>query len=69
MKLKFIFPALVLLFSWSCASVKTLPHEVGNTAYDFSLPDQNGDTVKLSEVLARYRGAVIAFYPKDDSMR
>jgi peroxiredoxin len=37
------------------------------TAQDFTLPDSNGKLVKLSDVLKDYRGAVIAFYPKDDS--
>ncbi len=53
----------------ACASsgVKKLPHNVGNRAFDFTLPDQKGDNVSLSGLLAGYRGAVIAFYPKDDS--
>jgi hypothetical protein len=55
-------------FIWGCASnggmASNSAHE---TALDFSLPDQNGNTVMLSQVLENYNGAVIAFYPKDDS--
>jgi peroxiredoxin len=39
----------------------------GETAYDFTLPDQNGKLLKLSDVMKEYRGAVLAFYPKDDT--
>ena len=38
-----------------------------NKAHDFTLPDQEGRQVTLSEAVKGYRGAVIAFYPKDDS--
>ncbi|MEZ4579194.1 MAG: hypothetical protein R2875_14670 [Desulfobacterales bacterium] len=31
------------------------------------LPDQNGEMVTMSTVLEEYNGAVLAFYPKDDS--
>lgn len=43
------------------------PHNVGDVAEDFTLPDQNEGPVTLSEVLDGRRGAVIAFYPKDDT--
>ena len=36
-------------------------------AHDFMLPDQDGRMVRLSDVLDVHSGAVIAFYPKDDS--
>ena len=39
--------------------------EVGNPAPDFSLTDQNGDTVTLSEL--RGSPVVLYFYPKDDT--
>ncbi len=39
----------------------------GAIAPDFTLPDHDGRMIALSEVLAVSRGAVIAFYPKDDS--
>ena len=38
-----------------------------STAQDFTLPDQNGKVVTLTDILKDYRGAVLAFYPKDDS--
>lgn len=37
------------------------------TAYDFTLFDQEGKSWKLSEVLKDYRGVILAFYPKDDT--
>ncbi len=46
-------------------------HGAGNGALeiapDFTLADQNGDPVTLTEVLEDHRGAVIVFYPKDDT--
>jgi hypothetical protein len=66
---KLIF--LVLMFSVlsACSSfdVKKTSHMPGETAYDFTLPDQNGKLLKLSDVMKEYRGAVLAFYPKDDT--
>lgn len=38
---------------------------VGSVAPDFTLPDQNGTPITLSEVLADHRGAIVAFYPQD----
>jgi len=42
-----------------------MPISAGNTAPDFTLPDENGITRKLSD----YRGqpVVLYFYPKDDT--
>jgi len=40
--------------------------QVGNPAPDFSLPDQNGQPVRLTDVLQR-AWAILFFYPKDDS--
>ena len=39
--------------------------EVGQTAPDFTLPDQNGDEVKLSSF--RGKKVVLYFYPKDNT--
>ena len=39
--------------------------QIGDPAPDFSLPDQNGEMVKLSSL--RGRRVVIYFYPKDDT--
>jgi hypothetical protein len=38
---------------------------VGDTAPDFTLKDQEGSSVTLSEILKQHSGAIIAFYPKD----
>jgi cytochrome oxidase Cu insertion factor (SCO1/SenC/PrrC family) len=53
----------------ACASIngQKMPHAQNAAVPDFTLPDQNGNLVKLSDVLKDYRGAVLAFYPKDDS--
>lgn len=40
--------------------------KVGSTAPDFSLPDQDGQTVHLYDVLKEH-WVVLFFYPKDDS--
>lgn len=39
--------------------------EAGDTAPDFTLPDQTGAPVTLSEVAQGHRGVIVAFYPKD----
>jgi peroxiredoxin Q/BCP len=39
--------------------------EVGQTAPDFELPDQNGEPVRLSEL--RGQKVVVYFYPKADT--
>lgn len=41
------------------------PLPVGSTAPDFTLPDQNGNTVKLSDL--RGKNVVLVFYPGDDT--
>jgi peroxiredoxin len=38
---------------------------VVNTSPDFTLKDQEGNSVTLSEILKRQNGVIIAFYPKD----
>ena len=60
---------IVVSFLTGCASLNTpsQPHGVNHKAYNFQLPDQNGNQVKLTEVLDNNKGAVIAFYPKDNS--
>lgn len=59
----------VLLATVACASSDEQQAAVvsGAGAPDFALPDQDGRMVRLSGVLDTYDGAVIAFYPKDDS--
>ena len=42
-----------------------MPLQIGDSAPDFTLPDQNGDPVSLSSL--RGRRVVIYFYPKDDT--
>ena len=39
--------------------------EVGQTALDFELPDQNGEPVRLSEL--RGQTVVVYIYPKADT--
>lgn len=39
--------------------------DVGQSAPDFTLPDENGDLVRLSDL--RGRKVVLYFYPKDDT--
>lgn len=64
----FILMAIVL-GACSSGNVKKTSSVPENTAYDFELPDQNGKVIKLSSILKKYRGAVIAFYPKDDTKK
>ena len=68
---KFILYFFVIIFLGSCTSgnIKKTSSAADNTAYDFTLPDQNGKLIKLGDVLKEYRGAVIAFYPKDDTKK
>jgi peroxiredoxin len=66
---KLVLFLIILAFLSACSSsdVKTTPHQVGDRASDFTLPDQDGNMVTLSEVLEDHRGVILAFYPKDDS--
>jgi hypothetical protein len=68
---KFILYIFLITFLGSCSSgnIKKTSPVADNTAYDFTLPDQNGKLIKLGDVLKKYRGAVIAFYPKDDTKK
>ena len=69
---KLFFLIVIALFIGGCAASRTpdtpsaMESDHGN-APDFTLPDQNGERVTLSTVLEKYDGAVLAFYPKDDS--
>ncbi len=66
-KLVLFFIILDFLSACSSAGVKKTPHQVGDRATDFTLPDQDGNMVTLSEVLEDHRGVILAFYPKDDT--
>lgn len=68
-KIIFIIFTGIILGSCSLVDVKKTSSVPGDTVYDFTLPDQNGKLIKLSNVLRDYRGAVIAFYPKDDTKK
>ncbi len=63
------FAALVLiaLAAGAHAVERDAPLAVGDRAPDFTLTDQNGKPVKLSEVLASRAAAVVAFYIQADS--
>lgn len=66
---KLIFIALALLSLCACAQteIKNTSSAPGQTAYDFTLPDQNGKLWKLSDAVKDHRAVVLAFYPKDDT--
>jgi hypothetical protein len=66
---KMIWMIVILSMCFACAGTEAQKRSSnpGEKAYDFSLSDQNGKIIKLSEVLKDYRGAVIAFYPKDNT--
>ena len=55
-----------MLISCSSQSVKT-ETSAAEKAQSFTLPDQNGTMTSLEEILKNQKGAVLAFYPKDDS--
>jgi len=46
--------------------VVTSPIKVGDTAPDFSLPSQSGETVSLQDFVGK-KAIVLYFYPKDDT--
>lgn len=66
---KVISAVFMLLFVLACASVdvKQTPLVSDTAAPDFTLSDQDGKKITLSDVLKDYRGVVLAFYPKDDT--
>lgn len=59
----------VLLFPASCSSgsLKDEGNITVSKAPDFTLPDQDGKSITLKSLLENRKGAVLAFYPKDDS--
>ncbi|WP_050782976.1 thioredoxin domain-containing protein [Desulfatibacillum aliphaticivorans] len=68
-KISLLILILLLAVLGGCSAHKHAKgsQAVGDIAGDFTLPDQNGAAVTLSQVLETHNGAVIAFYPKDDS--
>lgn len=68
-KLRLFLISILWLLLAACATAPkdTTSAAQPETVPDFALPDQNGRTVRLSEVLENQNGAVIAFYPKDDT--
>jgi len=56
--------ALLLAASPGVAAPPDAPLAVGAEAPDFALTDQHGKPVRLSELLARRRYVVLAFYVK-----
>jgi len=67
---KIILIVFVFIALLACASaeVKQSPSMTGAiTAQNFTLPDQDGKSWTLGEVLNNHRGVVLAFYPKDDT--
>jgi hypothetical protein len=62
MRLKLLLPLLLLAASMAqAAEPRTSPVAVGETAPDFNLQDQNGQTAKLSAASGQ-RPVVIVFY-------
>ncbi len=57
----------LLLAPAAPAAQRDKPFAVGDRAPDFTLTDQSGKPVKLSEVLGRRSAVVLAFYIKADS--
>jgi hypothetical protein len=68
-RIKMICLLVLFLSAWGYLSFGTpkILDAAENRVYDFTLSNQNGEPVTLSKVLEDYRGAVIAFYPKNDS--
>ncbi len=67
MNTKKILVLLAVVLFFTASSLHGAGSEALEIAPDFTLPDQNGDPVTLTEVLENHRGAVIVFYPKDDT--
>jgi len=62
MRLKLLFPLLLLVAGMAqAAEPRTSPVAVGDAAPDFTLQDQNGQTVKLSASSGQ-RPVVLVFY-------
>lgn len=62
-----LLTVLIFLASCSSGSVKDGENITASKAPDFTLPDQDGKSVTLKGLLENKKGAVLAFYPKDDS--
>lgn len=54
---------VVLALAWLLKSNAATPLKEGHPAPDFSLPDQNGQTIKLSDFRGK-KTVVLAFYIK-----
>jgi len=67
MQMKKLILFLITFLFFSACSSAVIKQDTGDTAHDFTLPNQKGKMITLSTVLTTHRGAVIAFYPKDDS--
>ena len=66
-QLAFFSCVLLLITACSSSGRRAVTLQNGNNVPDFTLPDQKGDMITLNSVLTTHRGAVIAFYPRDDS--
>lgn len=66
---KLFFIGLMVFALCACATtdVKNTSYMPDQTAYDFTLSDQDGKLWKLSDALKDYRAVVLAFYTKDDT--
>lgn len=62
-----ILTVLLFLASCSSGSIKDSENITISKAPDFTLPDQDGKSITLKGLLENRKGAVLAFYPKDDS--
>jgi len=58
---------VAMMISCSSQSVKTETAAASDKAPGFTLPDQKGTMTSLEDILKNQKGAVLAFYPKDDS--
>jgi len=67
MKVIVIVFLLFVLLACAGADIKNTSSAPGQTAADFTRPDQDGKFWKLSDVLKDHRAVVLAFYPKDDT--
>lgn len=58
-----VFGLVVVALAWLLKSNAATPLKEGNPAPDFALPDQNGQTIKLSDFRGK-KAVVLAFYIK-----
>ena len=66
-KLFFVVLMIFLFCASASSEEKSTSSMPGETAIDFTLPDQDGKLWKLSDVLKDHNAVVLAFYPKDDA--